>query len=93
MERSQQAERESPGGMDGLGGIPSHQNTFLPFSSSIAQAALAEVRLPLELFLSHILQRIVMPEKRALGGQDQGLMQLRLTVGLQGRISLYGASP
>lgn len=63
MERSQQAERESPGGMDGLGGVPSRQNTFLPFSSSIAQAALAEVRLPPELFLSHILQRIVMPEK------------------------------
>ena len=65
---------------------------LLPVAASIAQASLAEVHLPLELFLSHIPQRTVMPEKEPLAAKIKVCCSCELTVGLRGSPGLYEAS-
>ena len=65
---------------------------LLPVAASIAQASLAEVHLPLELFLSHIPQRTVMPEKEPWAAKIKVCCSFELTVGLRGSPGLYEAS-
>ena len=66
---------------------------LLTLAASIAQAALAEVHLPLELFLSHIPQRTGMPEKEPWAAKIKVCCSCELTVGLRGSSSLHKASP